>query len=132
MKRRVVATIIGLFGVLFLSTVWVAGVLLCGLGGTDDCLPVAAVFLMTLVVLVINPVLARLVPRLVLDRKQLTIIFGVLLVGSVTMSQGLLTPLVFPIATSTVNACEDPAKAELYEKMAPPASLFPDKLSYGE
>ena len=75
MRRTVAAVAIGLFGAFLLWTVGLgAEILGCG-GGVDDYLPENTVFVMLIVVLVLNPALVRLAPRLVLDRKQLAMIF---------------------------------------------------------
>jgi hypothetical protein len=131
MKRTVVAVFIGLVGSLLIWTLGTASQLIGTGGFCSDYLPVGAVALMLVIVLGVNPLLSLISLRLVLNRVQLALIFGMLLVASVTPNQGLLRAFLFPLASCTQNACEDPAKAELYEKMDAPAALFPDKLEFG-
>jgi hypothetical protein len=131
MKRTIVAIFIGLVGSLLIWTLGTASQLIGTGGFCSDYLPVGAVALMLVIVLGVNPLLSLISLRLVLNRVQLALIFGMLLVASVTPNQGLLRAFVFPLASCTQNACEDPAKAELYEKMDAPAALFPDKLEFG-
>ena len=131
MKRTMVAVFIGLLGSLLIWTLGTASQLIGTGGFCSDYLPVGAVALMLVIVFGLNPLLSLISLRLVLNRVQLALIFGMLLVASVTPDQGLLRAFILPLATSTQNACEDPAKAELYEKMDAPAALFPDKLEFG-
>jgi hypothetical protein len=131
MKRTMVAVFIGLVGSLLIWTLGTASGLLGAGVFCSDYLPVGAVVLMLIIVLVLNPLLSLVSVRLVLNRVQLALVFGILLVASVTPDQGLIRAFLLPLATSTQNACEDAAKAELYEKMDAPAALFPDKLEFG-
>ncbi|MDP6490595.1 MAG: hypothetical protein QGG69_02350 [Kiritimatiellia bacterium] len=131
MKRTMVAVFIGLVGSLLIWTLGTASALIGTGGFCTDYLPVGAVALMLVIVFGLNPLLSLISLRMVLNRVQLALVFGMLLVASVTSDQGLLLPFLFPLANCTQNACEDPAMAELYEKMDAPAALFPDKLEFG-
>jgi hypothetical protein len=131
MKRTIVAIFIGLVGSLLIWTLGTASQLIGTGGFCSDYLPVGAVALMLLIVLGLNPLLSLVSARLLLNRVQLALVFGILLVASVTPDQGLIRAFLFPLASCTQNACEDAAKAELYEKMDAPAALFPDKLEFG-
>jgi hypothetical protein len=131
MKRTIVAIFIGLVGSLLIWTLGTASQLIDTGGFCSDYLPVGAVALMLVIVFGLNPLLSLVSVRLVLNRVQLALVFGMLLVASVTPDQGLLRAFLFPLASCTQNACEDPAKAELYETMDAPAALFPDKLEFG-
>ena len=131
MKRAIVALFIGLIGSLLIWTLGTASGLIGTGGFCSDYLPVGAVALMLVIVFGLNPLLSLISLRLVLNRVQLALVFGMLLVASVTPYQGLMLPFLFPLASCTQNACEDAAKAELYEKMDAPAALFPDKLEFG-
>ena len=131
MKRTLAAVLIGLVGSVLIWTLATVSQLIGTGGFCSDYLPVGAVALMLLIVLGLNPLLSLVSVRLVLNRVQLALVFGMLLVSSVTSDQGLIRPFLFPLANCTQNACEDAAKAELYEKMDAPAALFPDKLEFG-
>jgi hypothetical protein len=126
-----VAIFIGLVGSLLIWTLGTASQLIGTGGFCNDYLPVGGVALMLVIVLGLNPLLSLASARLVLNRVQLALIFGMLLVACVTPNQGLLRPFIFPLASCTQSACEDAAKAELYETMDAPAALFPDKLEFG-
>ena len=121
-------------GVVGSLLIWTLGTYsqLVGAGSfCSDYLPVGAVALMLIIVLGLNPLLSLVSVRFVLNRVQLALIFGILLVASLAPNQGLIRPFLFPLANCTQNACEDAAKAALYEKMDAPAALFPDKLEFG-
>jgi len=131
MRRTLAAFFIGVVGSLLIWTLGTYSQLVGAGPFCSDYLPVGAVALMLIISLVLNPLLSLISVRLVLNRVQLALVFGMLLVASVTPGQGLFGPFLFPLATCTQNACEDAAKASLYEKMDAPAALFPDKLEFG-
>jgi hypothetical protein len=98
---------------------------------SNDYLPTGAVVIMVILIFLVNPIASRISRRLVLNRVQMCLIFGILLVACITPGQGLLLAMPFPLAQCTQNACEDGAKAAMYKEMDAPASLFPDELGYG-
>jgi len=98
---------------------------------SDDFMPVAALFVLLVLVLGVNPLLRRLAPASALDARQMAIVFGILLVASITPSQGLLRQLPYSLAGSAARVSEDAALAEAYEAVDPPAALFPDPIGYG-
>ncbi|MBN1515712.1 hypothetical protein JXA32_03990 [Candidatus Sumerlaeota bacterium] len=98
---------------------------------SDSYLPVASVFCITLISLIVNPLIRSFFPSLALNFKQLTLIFVVLLAVAVTPSSGLLRVAPYCIAYVSSNAGNDTRLAEIYEALDPPASLFPDNLKYG-
>ncbi|MBN1515401.1 hypothetical protein JXA32_02415 [Candidatus Sumerlaeota bacterium] len=128
-----VALIVGLIGALF---VWVAtpynNFIIANSYISDSYLPVASIFCITVIALVINPLIRFACPALALNFKQLTLIFAILLAASVTPSSGLLRMLPYSLANASVNARSDKRLADAYAALNPPTKLFPDKLVYGE
>ena len=131
--RRTCATILaGLLGALF---IWVAtpvnNLLLGNAFISDDYLPVGAAFVMLVLVLGINPLLCRWAPRYAFTGKQFALVFGILLIASVTPGQGLLRQLPYSLARSVQRVSQEKVWAERYEAMNPPAALFPGTLAHG-
>jgi hypothetical protein len=131
MKRLAAAVAIGVLGSVF---IWIAvpynNFVLGNSYISDDYMPVAALFVVLVLVLGLNPLLRRACPRLCLDRVQLAVVFGMLLVACITPSQGLLRELPYAVAGANSRVASDRAVADLYEELQPPASLFPDPLIY--
>lgn len=97
----------------------------------DSYLPVAALFLILVLVLGVNPLLRLLRPSLALTRGQLAIILGMMLVACVVPGQGLLRVLPYSLAKAPLDVRNNQRYAEQYQQMDLPASLFPDKMAYG-
>lgn len=131
--RLFVAVIVGLLGALF---IWIAtpynNFVLFNSFISDDYLPVGAVFVILMLVLIVNPLLRRLRPRWALDYRQMAVIFGIVLVASVTPSQGLLRSLPYALANAPNKAKTDTRLAKAYEKLDAPAALFPDEIGVGK
>jgi hypothetical protein len=131
-KRTITAIAVGLVGAIF---IWVAtpvnNCLLFNAFISDDYLPVGAMLVMLVLVLAVNPLLCRWSPRFSLDGKQLALIFGILLVASVTPGQGLLRQLPYSLARSVQRASREQVWADRYKAMDPPPALFPGELRYG-
>ncbi|MBN1516709.1 hypothetical protein JXA32_09095 [Candidatus Sumerlaeota bacterium] len=98
---------------------------------SDSYLPVASVFCITLISLIINPLMGKIVPALRLNFKQLALIFAVLLAVAVTPSSGLLRVVPYFIAYISNDTASDRRLADAFAALDPPASLFPDNLTYG-
>ncbi len=96
----------------------------------DSYLPVAALFLILLLVLVVNPVLRLVNRRLALNKWQLAFVLGILLVACVVPSSGLLRQLPYAIARIPLDVRGSEPLAKAYEKANLPPSLFPDKIGY--
>ncbi|MBN1516369.1 hypothetical protein JXA32_07350 [Candidatus Sumerlaeota bacterium] len=130
--RWIIALIIGLTGALF---VWIVtpynNFIIFNSFVSDDFLPVASVFAITVISLLINPLIRIIKPSLALNFKQLALIFAILLGAAVTPSQGLLRALPYAIADASVRASGDKMLADAYAALDPHASLFPDTLEYG-
>ncbi len=134
--RLLWAIIIGLLGAIFISiiTPYVDIIINCNANAADLCdgyLPKGAMFVLLLVVLLINPMLRLIRPRLMLNTRQIALILGMALVASVVPGDGLHRRLPYHLAGTPVNANLNPGYSETYEKLNLPPSLFPDKLGYG-
>jgi len=93
-----------------------------------DFMPVAALGLIFLVVLGVNPILRRLLPSAALSRAQRALLLGVLLVACVMPEAGLLRYGPTMLANECHQAAREPGVARVYESLQPPASLFPEAL----
>lgn len=129
--RTVVACLLGLVGALF---IWVAApfnnFVLANAFISDDFLPVGALGLMLLLVLVVNPVLHRLAPRLKLTFGQLALIFGILLTASITPGQGGLRHILYPVGATPSYVSQNISLAKAYDALDAPDALFPEPLGY--
>ncbi len=99
---------------------------------SDSYLPVAALFVLLLIVLGVNPLLHALRSAWALRSRELAVVLGLLLVGSVLPGQGLLRLLPYAIANVPVLVSRNKEVAEAYEQMALPPSLFPDVVGFGK
>jgi hypothetical protein len=131
MRRTCATILVGLLGAIF---IWVAtpvnNLLLGNAFISDDYLPVGAAFVMLVLVLGINPLLCRWAPRDAFTGKQFALVFGILLIASVTPGQGLLRQLPYSLARSVQRVSQEAIWAERYEAMNPPAALFPGTLAH--
>jgi len=137
--RTLVALAIGLAGaaLIWIATPYVNFLIDTGLI-SDSFLPVSSLFVILVLLLLINPVL-RLVGRLTrrggralaLDRRQLALVFSIVLMAAVVTSYGLLRHLPYSIAFNNTQINSNSALAESIEKVGVPRSLFPDELGYG-
>ncbi len=98
---------------------------------SDDFMPVGAVGLVLLLVLVVNPILHRIAPRLRLTFGQLALVFGILLAASITPGQGGLRHTLYPIGATPHLVSQNQRLSEAYETLDPPSALFPEPLGYG-
>jgi len=134
MKKNLVAFVLGVLGSIF---IWVAAPLnsfLLNNGlASDSYFPEIAVMLMLLFILLLNPLLKGISKsRLFLDRRQLALIFAMLLLACTIPTQGLLRMLPYSLAKTTQDSARNPQLAELHRDMALPPSLFPDRIVHGE
>ena len=138
--RTLVALAIGLIGSVFIWVVtpYVNFLIDTGLI-SDSFLPVSSLFVILVLLLLINPVL-RLIGKLVrgdsrtlaLDRRQLALVFSIVLMAAVVTSYGLLRHLPYSIAFNNTQINSNSALAKSVEKVGVPKSLFPDELGYGK
>ena len=129
--RTVAAVLVGLAGC---ACIWLlapyTNYIIAASAVSDDYMPVGALFLILLLVLGVNPLLHRLRPRLAMDKAQLAVAAGMMLVASVLPGQGLLRTLPFSLANVPMRVREDKQLAEVYEQMDLPSCLFPDRIAY--
>ncbi|MBI1337024.1 MAG: hypothetical protein GC164_08690 [Phycisphaera sp.] len=130
--RRVVAAMtVGALGCLF---IWLAtpynNFYLSNSFISDTYFPVAGVIFMLAFVLGVNPLLHLIRRQWVFNRRQLALVFVMLLAAAVIPSQGLLRMLPWSIARSNqeINLTEPLANA--IERSRVPKSLFPDQVGY--
>lgn len=134
MIRFIFALVLGLLGSTF---VWIAAPLnryyLNNGLVSDSYFPEIAVFVMLVLILVVNPLL-KLFSRknLFIDRRQLALIFAMLLLACTIPSQGLLRGFPYSLAKTTQTSARSAQLAELHQEMDLPPSLFPDRIAYGE
>lgn len=98
---------------------------------SDSYIPEAAVALLLLVALGINPLLGRFLPAYRLTRRQLALMLGIWLVACVPPGSGLMGTLPYSLAKECQRASQEPVLAEAYAEMALPASLHPDQTALG-
>lgn len=99
---------------------------------TGSYLPAAALFLILLLVLVINPLLRLASPRIALDRRQLAVILAVLLVACVLPGFGLLDTIPYAISRVPTQVSQSRQLADIYQQMDLPPSMFPDGIAFGQ
>lgn len=126
------AVALGAIGCLF---IWVAvpynNFLLGNSFISDSYLPVAAVIFMLGLVLGINPILHLLRPTWALNRRQLALVFAMLLAAAIVPSTGLLRALPWSLAHSIQQIDQSPTLSQAVQKAHIPQALFPDKIGYG-
>ena len=127
--RFVVAVVIGLLGALL---VWVTTPyndnLLTGGFISDSFVPVVAFFVLLVLVLVINPLLRKFLPRLALDYRQLALAMGIMLVASSIPSTGTLRTVMYAVAKVPHQVSQNPRLAEAYEAAGIHPALYPDRI----
>jgi len=130
-RQTITAIVIGLLGGMF---IWIAApynnFILANAFISDDFMPAGAAGLMLVLVLVVNPLLhvVRVVPKL--SVRQLALIFGILLVSSITPSQGGMRHILYPVGATPEHVATSAQRAKLYEALDAPAALFPEPLGY--
>jgi hypothetical protein len=130
--RFLVALGVGLIGAVFIWVVTPFNNFLMGLGWiSDGYLPIAALFVILVLVLAVCPLLRCIRPAWALTRSQLAIVFGVVLVASVLPGQGLLRQLPYAIAGVPMDTSQNSKLADAYRDAGLPSSLFPDSLAFG-
>ncbi|MCC5843163.1 MAG: hypothetical protein JJU05_02810 [Verrucomicrobia bacterium] len=88
---------------------------------------------MLFLILGLNPLLKVISKsRLFLDRRQLALIFAMLLLACTIPTQGLLRMLPYTLAQTTQDGARNHQLAQIHQDMALPPSLFPDRIVHGE
>lgn len=98
---------------------------------SDSFLPVAALLVMLLLCGIINPLLRRFLPALVMDRRQLVLVFIILLTASVIPGQGLMKLLPYMLGEGPVEVSRDQTLSQLYEKIDLRPGVFPGRMEFG-
>lgn len=129
--RSMAAVLIGLLGSL---VIWVvtpySNYYFSNSRISDDLLPPAAVFLVMLIGMGINPLLRLCRPVWAITGRQMAIIFAVMLVASVLPGHGVMQSLPYTLARTPVAASTNKLLADQYAQTRPPAALFPDPVVY--
>jgi hypothetical protein len=99
---------------------------------SDSYLPAAALFLLLVLVLAINPLLRHFRARLALNRRQLALVLAILLMASVIPGQGLLRFLPYAVAGTNWRLNQRRPFWDAYQQIDAPESLFPDETGYGK
>ncbi len=128
-KQTFSVLVIGALGCLF---IWIAtpynNFFLNNSFISDNYIPEAAVAFCLLLVLALNPVLNVLCPKYVLNRRQVALIFAILLMAAVLPSQGLLRMLPWSVAHTTQQINQSPRLAAAVEEAQIPQALFPETI----
>ena len=95
----------------------------------DYLLPVAILFYVA-ILLGVLPLLRKWCPRFVLSKEQLATLFGILMLGSLATSGGLLRQFPHSVGMAVHRVNANAALAEAYTELDPPPSLFPDRLAF--
>jgi hypothetical protein len=98
---------------------------------SDSYLPVVVLLILVVLGGVVNPLLARAGRGLSLNRSQLALIAGMMLMATVLPVQGVFYTLPYSLATTTVRCSGDRALSEAYVSSRLQRTLFPDSLVYG-
>ncbi len=98
---------------------------------SDSFLPVAALFLLMVVVLIINPIFRKVIPSVALNSTNLAFMLGILLMASVPISSGFLRIVPYAIAQGSERISNERRIAEAFPTDVIPKSLFPDPMEYG-
>ena len=98
--------------------------------GSNSYLPATALSVVLLLVLVVNPLFHRLLPRLALSRRQLALILTLLLMAATISGQGLMLSLPYTLTWTARSISHDRNQAAAFEDTRIPQSFFPGGWSY--
>lgn len=93
---------------------------------SDSYLPIAALFLMFVLVLLVNPALRWLAPGLALSGRCLALALAMMLVASAVPSHGLMSGLPYMLADAPLTVSNDRTLARGYETLQGQTLLEPD------
>lgn len=131
--RVLVAILVGLLGSMIIWAATPYNNLLVVAGFiSDSYLPIAALFLVLVLLLVVNPLLMRLRRSLAFDRRQMALIMGMLLMASVIPGQGLLRMLPYSVAKTGWNLTQSQRLSQAWDAAGSPDALFPNGTNYGD
>ena len=136
-RRFIVALAVSLVGAVFvwIATPYVDLIINCNARAadmSDGYLPAGVTCFVLLLVLLVNPVLWRFVPRFAMNRAQLAMVFALMLVGGYMGGDGMMRRLPYNIIGAPIQANQSQRYSSNYEKLDLPPSLFPEKLGFGE
>ena len=98
---------------------------------SDTYFPVAGVVYMLVLLVCVNPLLNLLGRRFVLNRRQLALVFAMLLAAAILPSQGLLRMLPWSLAGSNRQINQSERYSDAFEQTQVPHVIFPDEVGYG-
>lgn len=98
---------------------------------TDSYLPIAALAIMLIIVLAVNPIIGLFSRERMFKKRELAIIFSMLLIATVIPGQGLMRMLPYTLARTVTEANGNNAFGALLAKIHLPAALFPGNTAYG-
>ena len=126
--RFLVAVGIGLVGAIGIWITEPYSMFLLGTAGSGGYLPAIALFPIVVILLGVNPLLSRLGERWMLNRSQLAVILGILLVATVIPGQGVMKMLPYCLARAPRDVSENPKLADAYREAGIRQVLFPDNI----
>jgi hypothetical protein len=100
-------------------------------GISDSYLPLLAMFLILLIVLVYNPLMRAICPRLAFDARHTALAASIMLMASLIPGAGTLGKLPFAVTRINILASMLPNEANAYKQIGLPDSLFPDPIVNG-
>ena len=126
--RFLVAIGIGLAGAMGIWITEPYSMFLLGTAAPGGYLPAIALFPVVVILLGVNPLLSRLGRGWTLNRSQLAVILGILLVATVLPGQGVMKMLPYCLARAPREVSRSPRLAEAYRAAGIRQELFPDKI----
>lgn len=130
-RRSVLTALAGFALAVF---VWLAAAWddLLGLENISNCyLPGAALFIVFLFGLCINPLLRRLRPDMALGRDQMVMVSAMVVMAGIVPAFVLMRYLPSLVVSACANAADSQLTADLYDKLQLRSWLFPAGLKYG-
>ena len=98
---------------------------------SDGYLPLGVMGFMLFVVLVVNPLLRRYLPRFALGSRQMALAFAMMLVGGYMGGDGLMRRLPYYVIGPAQRANQTKNIADMYATTGIRPSLFPEKIGFG-
>jgi len=130
-RRYVTAVLVGLAGAIFMWIVTPLNNLLVHAGHFGDSfLPLYAMFVILVIILLVNPLLRRFLPRFAFRSGQLGLILAILLIAASLPHYGGLISLPYTLAGVSRGTSEKASLAQEFKEMDLSPKLFPDSLEY--
>ena len=102
--------------------------ILAGGFNSDSYVPVAAFFLLLVLVLAVNPLLRKCALHYALDYRELAVAMGIMLVASSIPRTGTLRTVMYAIARVPYQVSQNPRLAEAYKSAGLNQALYPDRI----